>query len=225
MGWGQDLPERDPPESVRQLRMSGMITPCRHARGPPGRAVQAGAAGLAQGNAGCRAYCRAEPVSGLKYRPSSPCCRETHSTLRQRMPVCRHRMLKCAVISIIRSLHSIITTERNVFISNAYAQTPAAASAGGIEGFMSSGMPIFIVMFVVMYFFMIRPQMKRQKEQKAMMDALAKGDEVITAGGILGKVIKVTDAYVTLEIADGTNVLVQKSAVSTLLPKGTIKSL
>jgi preprotein translocase subunit YajC len=112
-----------------------------------------------------------------------------------------------------------------VFISNAYAQTPAAASAGGIEGFMSSGMPIFIVMFVVMYFFMIRPQMKRQKEQKAMMDALAKGDEVITAGGILGKVIKVTDAYVTLEIADGTNVLVQKSAVSTLLPKGTIKSL
>lgn len=106
-----------------------------------------------------------------------------------------------------------------MFISNAYAQT-----AGGAEASLMSFLPI-ILMFVVLYFLMIRPQMKRQKEQKAMIDALAKGDEVITAGGLLGKVTKVTDAYITLEIADGTEVAVQKVAVATLLPKGTIKSL
>ncbi|WP_242490084.1 preprotein translocase subunit YajC [Noviherbaspirillum cavernae] len=89
---------------------------------------------------------------------------------------------------------------------------------------MMSFLPI-ILMFVVLYFLMIRPQMKRQKEQKSMMEALAKGDEVVTAGGILGKVVKVTDAYVTLEIADGTEVVAQKASVATLLPKGTIKSL
>ncbi|MGH8807094.1 MAG: preprotein translocase subunit YajC [Noviherbaspirillum sp.] len=87
-----------------------------------------------------------------------------------------------------------------------------------------SFLPI-ILMFVVLYFLMIRPQMKRQKEQKSMMEGLAKGDEVVTAGGILAKVTKVTDAYVTVEIADGTEIVVQKAAVSTLLPKGTIKSL
>jgi preprotein translocase subunit YajC len=87
-----------------------------------------------------------------------------------------------------------------------------------------SFLPI-ILMFVVLYFLMIRPQMKRQKEQKAMMDALGKGDEVITVGGMLGKVVKVAEAYVTLEVADGTEVVVQKAAVTTLLPKGTIKSL
>ncbi|WP_334188349.1 preprotein translocase subunit YajC [Noviherbaspirillum sp.] len=87
-----------------------------------------------------------------------------------------------------------------------------------------SFLPI-VLMFVVLYFLMIRPQMKRQKEQKAMMDALAKGDEVVTAGGILGRVTKVTDAYVTLEIANGTEVVIQKIAVATLLPKGTIKAL
>jgi preprotein translocase subunit YajC len=80
-------------------------------------------------------------------------------------------------------------------------------------------------MFVVLYFLMIRPQMKRQKEQKAMIDALAKGDEVITAGGILGKVSKVTEAYVTVEVADGTEVVMQKASVTMLLPKGTIKSI
>jgi preprotein translocase subunit YajC len=109
-----------------------------------------------------------------------------------------------------------------VFISNAYAQTPSLF--GGGEGGMMSFLPI-ILMFVVLYFLMIRPQMKRQKEQKSMMEALAKGDEVVAAGGILGKVSKVADAYVTVEVANGTEILVQKSAVSTLLPKGTIKSL
>lgn len=107
-----------------------------------------------------------------------------------------------------------------MFISNAYAQTPAA----GAESSLVSFLPI-ILMFVVLYFLMIRPQMKRQKEQKAMMDALGKGDEVVTAGGLLGKVTKVADAYVTLEIANGTEIVVQKASVTTLLPKGTIKSL
>jgi preprotein translocase subunit YajC len=107
-----------------------------------------------------------------------------------------------------------------MFISNAYAQS----LTGGLESNLMSFLPI-ILMFVVLYFLMIRPQMKRQKEQKSMMDALAKGDEVVTAGGILGKVTKVTDGYVTLEIANGTEIIVQKSAISTLLPKGTIKSL
>ncbi len=109
-----------------------------------------------------------------------------------------------------------------MFISNAYAQT--AAAPGGIEGNLLSFLPI-ILMFVVLYFLMIRPQMKRQKEQRAMMDALGKGDEVITSGGLLGKISKVSDLYVTLQIADGTEVVVQKSAVTTLLPKGSIKSL
>nr|WP_246447108.1 preprotein translocase subunit YajC [Undibacterium jejuense] len=82
-----------------------------------------------------------------------------------------------------------------------------------------------VLMFVVLYFLMLRPQMKRQKEQKAMMDALAKNDEVITSGGILGKVVKVTEAYVTLEVSEGTEIVVQKIAVTMLLPKGTIKAI
>lgn len=121
-------------------------------------------------------------------------------------------MLKCRVI---QHYH----LERDVFISNAYAQ-----SIPGLDSNLTSFLPI-ILMFVVLYFLMIRPQMKRQKEQKAMMDALAKGDEVVTAGGMLGKVTKVNEGYVTLEIANGTEVLVQKVAVTTLLPKGTIKTL
>jgi len=110
-----------------------------------------------------------------------------------------------------------------VFISNAYAQTSAAPDPG-LMGNLTTFLPL-ILMFVVMYFLMIRPQQKRQKELKAMMDALAKGDEVATAGGILGRVTKVNDTYVTLEVASGTEIVVQKNAVTTLLPKGTLKSL
>ena len=106
-----------------------------------------------------------------------------------------------------------------MFISNAYAQ-----SAAGGTGSLMSFLPI-VLMFVVLYFLMIRPQMKRQKEQKAMIDALAKGDEVITAGGILGKVTKVTEAYVTVEVSYGTEIVMQKASVTMLLPKGTIKSI
>ncbi|AKN64856.1 MULTISPECIES: preprotein translocase subunit YajC [Herbaspirillum] len=91
-------------------------------------------------------------------------------------------------------------------------------------GNLASFLPI-ILMFVVLYFLMIRPQMKRQKEQKAMMDALAKGDEVVTSGGMLGRITKVADGYITIEVSEGTEIIVQKGAVTTLLPKGTIKGL
>ena len=108
-----------------------------------------------------------------------------------------------------------------MFISNAYAQ--AAAPAGGAGGGLLGLLPI-ILMFVVLYFLMIRPQMKRQKEQKAMIDALGKGDEVVSAGGVVGRVTKVGDAYITLEVAEGTEIILQKAAVTLLLPKGTIKA-
>jgi len=110
-----------------------------------------------------------------------------------------------------------------VFISNAYAQTTTAADPG-LMGSLTTFLPL-ILMFVVMYFLMIRPQQKRQRELKAMMDALAKGDEVATAGGILGRVVKVADTYVTIEVSAGTELVVQKNAVTTLLPKGTLKGL
>jgi preprotein translocase subunit YajC len=80
-------------------------------------------------------------------------------------------------------------------------------------------------MFVLLYFLMIRPQMKRAKEHKAMVDALQKGDEVVTAGGVLGRITKVSDAYVNVEIAANVEISVQKGAVQTLLPKGTLKSV
>ena len=79
-------------------------------------------------------------------------------------------------------------------------------------------------MFVVLYFVMIRPQMKRQKEHKAMIDAIAKGDEVVTSGGLLGKVSKVGESYLSLEVAAGVELQVQRGAVVQVLPKGTIKS-
>ncbi|MFT5644242.1 MAG: preprotein translocase subunit YajC [Janthinobacterium sp.] len=109
-----------------------------------------------------------------------------------------------------------------MFISNAYAQSPLDGL--GISSNLTSFLPL-VLMFVVMYFLMIRPQQKRAKEQRAMMDALAKGDEVVTAGGILGRVTKVTEAYVTVEMAVGTEVVLQKSSVTMLLPKGTLKAL
>ena len=109
-----------------------------------------------------------------------------------------------------------------MLISNAFAQS--APAAGGDAGGLMSFIPL-ILMFVVLYFIMIRPQMKRQKETKAMLDALAAGDEVITAGGILGKVTAVKDQYVTLELVPGTEVQMQKNAVTSVLPKGTIKSV
>ena len=107
------------------------------------------------------------------------------------------------------------------FISSAYAQT-AGAPAGGD---MMTTLVLFGGMAVFMYFMMIRPQMKRQKETKAMLEALKVGDEVVSAGGIIGKIAKVSEAYITLEIAEGTQIVVQRPAITTLLPKGTIKSI
>lgn len=108
------------------------------------------------------------------------------------------------------------------FISSAHAQ--GAGDAGGLSGGLMSMWPL-LLMFVAMYFLMIRPQMKKQKETRAMVDAIAKGDEVVTAGGIVGKVMKVGDQYMTLEISSGTEIIVQKASVTMPLPKGTMKSL
>jgi len=109
-----------------------------------------------------------------------------------------------------------------VIVSPAYAQA-AAAATGGEPGYMSF-LPI-ILMFVLLYFLMIRPQMKRGKEQKQMIEALQKGDEVITAGGVLGRITRISDPYVSLEIAPNTEISVQKGSVQTVLPKGTLKSI
>lgn len=109
-----------------------------------------------------------------------------------------------------------------MFISNAYAQS-ATDSLGGAGGFLGQ-YGLLILMFVAMYFLMIRPQMKRAKEQKAMMEALAKGDEVVTAGGVLGRITKISDLYLTIEISTGVEMTVQKNSVTMVLPKGTIKA-
>ncbi len=109
------------------------------------------------------------------------------------------------------------------FITSAHAQTaPAAAPAGGFSDSLMSMLPL-LLMFVVLWFVMIRPQMKRQKEHKAMIEALAKGDEVATAGGLLGKVSKIGDTHIGLELAEGVEVTLQRNAVVQVLPKGTIK--
>jgi len=107
-------------------------------------------------------------------------------------------------------------------ISLAHAQT-AGASADPTGGLMQL-LPM-ILMFVVLWFLMVRPQMKKAKEHKALIAAIAKGDEVVTGGGLVGKVVKIGENYVTLEIAEGTEVVVQKPAIGLVLPKGTLKSL
>ena len=108
-------------------------------------------------------------------------------------------------------------------IGTAYAQattSSATPSAFGGEGLM--GMLPIILMFVILYFLMIRPQMKKAKEHKTMLDALQKGDEVV-AMGIIGKIVKIGDSFVTLEVANNVNIAVQRQAITTLLPKGTLK--
>jgi preprotein translocase subunit YajC len=103
-------------------------------------------------------------------------------------------------------------------INNAYAQSSAAPSGGGIQTIL------MLVMFVgIFYFMLIRPQQKRAKETRAMLEKLAAGDEVVTSGGLLGRVHDINDSIVTLEIADSVRIKVQKSAVTQVLPKGTIK--
>ncbi len=110
-----------------------------------------------------------------------------------------------------------------MFISSAFAQSaPAAAAGGDLQSTLMSMLPL-VLMFVVLYFVMIRPQMKKQKEHKSMIDALAKGDEVVTVGGMLGKVSKMGESHIGLEVSNGVEVQVQRSAVVQVLPKGSIK--
>lgn len=106
-----------------------------------------------------------------------------------------------------------------MFISSAYAQ---AAGATDAPSTLMSMLPL-VLMFVVLYFVMIRPQMKKAKEHKSMVEALAKGDEVVVAGGLLGKITKLGDVYIGLEVANGVEVQFQRSAVVQVLPKGTVK--
>jgi len=107
-----------------------------------------------------------------------------------------------------------------VLISPAYAQASAAVPGGDLMAFLP-----MIAIVVVFYFLLIRPQQKRAKEAKALLEALEKGNEVVTAGGIVGKIAKLTDQYATLEIAPNVEMTVQRSAIAQLLPKGTIKAL
>ena len=107
----------------------------------------------------------------------------------------------------------------NFFISDAMAAEPAAQG-----DLLTSFLPL-IVIFVIFYFLLIRPQSKKAKEQKQMVAALAKGDEIVTNGGVLGKIVKVGDNFLSLEVADGVQLKIQRHAVATLMPKGTIKEL
>jgi preprotein translocase subunit YajC len=109
-----------------------------------------------------------------------------------------------------------------VLISNAWAQ--AAPAAGDTAGGLMGMLPI-ILMFVVLWFLMIRPQMKRAKEHKAMVEAMQKGDEVLTNGGIAGRISKMGETYISLEIAENVEISVQKNAITAVLPKGTLKTL
>ena len=106
-----------------------------------------------------------------------------------------------------------------MFISSAYAQT--ASSGGGTDSLL--GMLPLVLMFVVLYFIMIRPQMKKQKEHKAMIEAVAKGDEVVISGGVVGRISKLGESFLYVEVANGVELQVQRGAVVQVLPKGTFK--
>ena len=108
-----------------------------------------------------------------------------------------------------------------MLISNAYAQAAGASDpTGGLMGLLP-----LILMFVVLWFLMIRPQMKRAKEHKALIEALTKGDEVVTQGGMAGRITKVGDNFISVELAPNVEVAVQRQAIATVLPKGTLKAL
>jgi preprotein translocase subunit YajC len=108
----------------------------------------------------------------------------------------------------------------SVLINQAWAQGAGAPAGGGMESML-----LIVVMFVVLYFLMIRPQMKRAKEHKSMIEALQKGDEVVTAGGVLGRINKINENYITLEVAPNVEIQMQRPSVQLVLPKGTIKNI
>jgi preprotein translocase subunit YajC len=107
-----------------------------------------------------------------------------------------------------------------VLISPAYAQSTGGPFGGDLMAFLP-----MVAIFVVFYFLLIRPQQKRAKETKAMLEALQKGDEVVTAGGVVGKIAKISEGYADVDIAPNVTITVQRSAISLMLPKGTIKNL
>jgi preprotein translocase subunit YajC len=109
----------------------------------------------------------------------------------------------------------------NLLVSDAYAQTPGGGLGGGG---VAPNIIILVVFIAVFYFLLIRPQQKRMKDQQAMLSRLSSGDEVVTTGGILGRITEVNDTFITLEIADGVRIKVQKNQISQLMPKGTLKS-
>lgn len=109
-------------------------------------------------------------------------------------------------------------------IAPAFAQAAGQPAPGGLFGGGLMGILPMVVIFGVMYFLMVRPQMKRQKEHRAMLEKIGVGDEVITNGGIAGVVREIGDSFIGVEIADNLRVRVQKGAIATVLPKGTLKS-
>jgi preprotein translocase subunit YajC len=108
----------------------------------------------------------------------------------------------------------------NLLISNAYAEGAAPAPSASFMDFIP-----LIGLVAVFYFLVLRPQMKRAKEMKIMLEALQKGDEVVTTGGVMGRVVKLGESYISVEVAEGVNLNIQKAAIQTVLPKGTIKSV
>jgi preprotein translocase subunit YajC len=131
------------------------------------------------------------------------------------VPVGRCVVIQCA------SIFHLLPQETHVLISSAYAQT-AAAAADPTGGLMQM-LPI-VAMFAVLYFLMVRPQMKKAKEHKALLEALAKGDEVVTQGGLAGRITKISDNFISIEIAPNVEIQMQKPAITLVLPKGTLKS-
>lgn len=107
-----------------------------------------------------------------------------------------------------------------MLVSPAWAQAAGAPQGGGIESIL-----LILAMFAVLYFLMIRPQMKRAKEHKAMVDGLQKGDEVVTAGGMLGRISRLDEQYVSVAVAEGVEIQLQRGAIQVVLPKGTLKNI
>jgi len=110
-------------------------------------------------------------------------------------------------------------------MTTAFAQGAAGAGASGQAGGGIGFILMMVALFVLMYFMMIRPQMKRQKEHRAMVSALGKGDEIVTNGGLAGRIEELGESFVLVQIADGVQVKVQRGAIGQVLPKGTLKSL
>ena len=108
----------------------------------------------------------------------------------------------------------------NFLINDVMAQSTGPSSQGGLMGFLP-----LVLLFVAFYFFLIRPQMRRQKEHSKLVRDLQKGDEIVTSGGLLGRISEVADNYVKVEVAKGVEVRIQRPAVSSILPKGTLKEI